>query len=389
MSTFPAIPFPRVLTHSDDASLVASSVSWVIQRQSQRGYWSADTKYPSRTDLDSRVILTTQAVQALVASGMSPSDPSIKKAVDWLKTEADKSSYFYLRIPALICSGNDVANTRDIAWIKYQVETGQLSRLPSLLDMVCCALYLLRVNQKSSQRVEKAVGIIMERWNGNSFGESLPGDAFAALLLHYLDHERYSNIFEKVLERIRNSSTFEPVGISFQQSIGVTAYVVLDLFELELDTDARFEDLVKNAILWIRSRRSDGCWPADETPAYVSRDPCYVTCMSIRAIAAANSRNPEFASQVASEMIRLANSVADKSRRSIRRFKVSIMFLSGLLLLLLARTVPFQEFSEQARLAFDFVVGGFTILGVLAQLFPSVRRKLFDRIIGRPATWSD
>jgi prenyltransferase beta subunit len=95
------------------------SIQWLKSKQDVSGGYAIDPNTTLSADTNS----TSLAIQALVAAGVKPSDPSVKKAIEFLKTQQNKDGGFPFVTPSSFGTDSDTTST---AWVlQALVATGQ------------------------------------------------------------------------------------------------------------------------------------------------------------------------------------------------------------------------------------------------------------------------
>lgn len=87
-----------------------AATKWLQAEQADNGGFSADSRGGMGSDTNS----TALAIQALVAAGVKPSEPSVKKAIDYLKTQQNKDGGFPYVTPSEYGTDSDTTST---AWV--------------------------------------------------------------------------------------------------------------------------------------------------------------------------------------------------------------------------------------------------------------------------------
>lgn len=217
------------------AELLDAGLMWLLLEQNADGSWG--------TSLDERVVYTPHAIQLLAELDPAAATEPMARAVSWLSRNVTPGGHEHWtgRIPALIAAKrftevqNDLANF-DGLWDTAQGE--------SLFWHVVPILFSILTHRKDIpySSMDAALDALLPNFRGYELpmgqefihvGGKPNHTGLAALLLHHVDAAIYQTRITKMIAWIEHSIRRHDSYSNWDNSIGVTSYVLYDLKYLQ------------------------------------------------------------------------------------------------------------------------------------------------------------
>lgn len=266
---------PRQTAH------LAKAARWLIGEQNRDGSWGHDDKTKRRW--------TSNAIIALSGIVHGPLDVrSIRKAAIYLRG-LRREDEWYLRIPALLAVG-------EASWLK---ECGDIAALEKLISAdkvgtlafkVALTTELLRCNIQlaSLEAIRSAIlATGCEEVDGlYSFGGGHTSHTtLYVLFLCLVGRKEDEELIQRALRwvQIRSIRVRDGIGICWQESHSITAYVMINLMEMRavpFDT----EPIIAKALHYFVPLQDGNIPPDLHHTAHESRSSVYTTILYVRAV---------------------------------------------------------------------------------------------------------
>ena len=287
--------WPRCFACSQPVDIARSffeGFCWLLDQQNRDGTWG-------RT-WEEKAIYTPHAVQLFVQAGFRRDYPRLQAAISWLKNSLSHSNQplWYGRIPALVSAG-EIKWLRDNGDIDTYLNDLDKNKIPDFFWYVLPVMISLkRIGQDAPyadvarrlQKYERAFSkdyiTVMHKPNHTGL---------AMIYLHTVDPEKYQDRIQRMLNWIIVTHHSEDTGvIHWDNSIGITAYVLIDLAELGVLYESKIAQLVQ-ASLGLFKPLPEGNMPPDRfATTYetsIHEKSLYTTLLALRAMATVLGRD--------------------------------------------------------------------------------------------------
>lgn len=264
-----------------------TATQWLLSKQNHDGSWGETT-----TD---KVRWTANALYSLNLLGLDPQSKNLRKAATWLMKIPATHPEWYLRIQPLTAVGlHDWLKTeKDLDRVRSIFETDTIGPLSI---KVALAYELLRegLDVPMLDLIEKSVVATLRNEESGlcSFAGSTNDTTLYCAFLNKVDRAKYQDIVRRCVRWVilRQIEKPEFNAICWEESYGKTAYVILNLLDIENDI-SNLDSLLSKTFAFFRPKQN-GAIPEDLIPAHNSQSSIYTTILFIRAYAAAMQKQP-------------------------------------------------------------------------------------------------
>ncbi|HHT9148674.1 MAG TPA: hypothetical protein ACFYEJ_06720 [Candidatus Wujingus californicus] len=245
----------------------------------------------------------------------------MRKAIYWLKLIPRNHPEWYLRIQPLMAVGllNWLEKEQDIQRVRDLFETDTIGSLPV---KVALALELLRegFDVPKLELTEKSVIATLRKEEGElySFAGGTNVTTLYCSFLSKINCEKHQEIISCSLRWVllRQIEKLDINAICWEESYGRTAYVVLNLLDLQYAINDR-EIFLSKSLAFFRPK-PNGAMPKDVIPAHDSHSSTYITILFIRVYATIMQQDLRIYRKAFGELISDTKSTRLRSRYLFR-----------------------------------------------------------------------
>jgi hypothetical protein len=270
----------------DIARVYFESFSWLLDRQNRDGSWGRNWQQ--------KAVYTPHGVQLFTQAGFPPDHPRFRASTGWLKKQISHNQrpLWYGRIPALASAGEIewLIHNKDIALFLDDLDKSKIE------DFFWYVLPIMISLNKAGHDAPYAEVAEQLRKFERAFGEDYVAVAhkpnhtgLAALYLHTVNPEAHKDKVQRFVNWILVDRRQEDTGVvHWDGSIGITAYVVMDLVGLGLLYDPEITQLVEGCLSLFKPLPEGNMPPDRFTTTFdtsLHEDSLYTTLLALRAMA--------------------------------------------------------------------------------------------------------
>ncbi len=276
----------------DLGRVYVDSFCWLLDQQNRDGSWG-------RT-YDEKCIYTPHGLQLLLQAGFAGDHRRLREAIRWLKESIPRTKrpLWFGRIPALALAGEGkwLRESGDIDAYLEDLERSRVGDFFWYVLPIMTALSTLGENAPYAAIAEQ-----LAKYEYSMAGQYVSvvnkpnHTGLAAVFLHSIDSSAHAGHVRQMVNWILADHRAEDTGVvHWDNSIGVTAYVLMDLATLGILYEPEVIGLVSASLRFFRPTQ-DGSMPPDRfTTTFDTtfhEDRLYTTLLALRAMASVFGRD--------------------------------------------------------------------------------------------------
>lgn len=261
------------------AETVYRAINWLLDHQNRDGTWGKTQK--------EKIRWTSHALIVLALAGFDRDSSYVARPLSWLKSLQYEVEEWYARIPALCALREEkwLQSSGDLDYFLELMARGAVHELFMWQMPITLHLQQLGYSVPHESIIEQALARKIE------YGENIwtiqnkaNYTALTALYLSEIDHVRYDKGISNFTNWLVSSHIDEDGSVSWERSISITSYVLIDLVQMGLHKDPNIRDLIVQGLSFFHPT-SDGNMPPDRhsAKAFESQETIYTTIMAIHA----------------------------------------------------------------------------------------------------------